>query len=328
VRSRPLGATGFQVSEIGFGAWGLGADMWRGVPESEAQAALREAVDQGITFVDTALAYGDGHSEQLVGRVLREEIRSGRVVVATKVPPGNERWPGSAASSLTDVFSVKHLMRSTERSLRNLDVEALSLQQLHVWHDAWLQDPRWEEVRDCLVRLKQDGKVLHWGISINDHAPETAMQVLTDALFETAQVIYNIYDRSPERTLFPFAGAKPLGVIARVPFDEGSLTGEIRAGTTFPAGDWRAEYFAGDRPAEAERRARALAQLLGAEAHTLPELALRFCLSAPAVSTVIPGMRRPAHVRANAAAAGRGPLSEGLLARLAAHAWEKNWYPP
>jgi aryl-alcohol dehydrogenase-like predicted oxidoreductase len=328
MKTRPLGSTGYVVSEIGFGCWGLGGEQWRGVGDDEGRGALRSAVEQGITFFDTALAYGHGHSERLVGQELREDIRAGRVVVATKVPPHNDEWPGKADRSVADVFSPKHLTKSTERSLKNLGVEALALQQLHVWHDAWMQDPRWEASYEQIVRLKQEGKVLHWGISINDHAPETALRVLQDPVFETAQVIYNIYDRSPERELFQLARTKPLGVIARVPFDEGALTGQIRADTVFPPGDWRAEYFSGGRRAEAERKVQALAQLLDEDARTLPELALRFCLSAPEVTTVIPGMRRPAHVRANAAASERGPLPARLREQLAAFAWEKNWYPP
>jgi len=327
VNSRTLGATGHSVSEIGFGGWGLGADMWRGVDEAQAREALRAAVDQGVTFFDTALAYGSGHSERLIGQVLRDEIRAGRALVATKVPPLNEEWPGRANRPLAAVFPTRHIAASTETSLKNLGVDALSLQQLHVWHDAWLADPTWGECHAQMARLKREGKVLHWGISINDHAPETALRVLQDPLFETAQVIYNIYDRSPERALFDLARSKPLGIIVRVPFDEGALTGQIRATTVFPPGDWREEYFRGDRRAEAERRGQALAQLLGQEVETLPELALRFCVSSPAVSTVIPGMRRPAHVRQNAAASEKGPLSPGLLTKLEAHAWNKNWYP-
>jgi len=196
-----------------------------------------------------------------------------------------------------------------------------------VWHDAWLNDPEWAASYHRIVRLKEEGKVLHWGISINDHAPETALRVLEDPVFETAQVIYNVYDRSPERALFELARTKPLGVIGRVPFDEGALTGQIRSDTVFPAGDWRAEYFSGDRRAEAERRGKALAQLLNDEVRTLPELALRFCLSSPRVSTVIPGMRRAAHVRQNVAAAEKGRLTPDMLSKLEAHAWEKNWYP-
>ncbi len=324
--TRTLGTTGYAVSELGFGGWGLGGSQWRGGDDGAGRKALREAVDQGITFFDTALAYGDGHSERLMGQVLKSEIHAGRIVVATKVPPLNEEWPGRAGAPLADVFPPRHLAASTEQSLQNLGVEALPLQQLHVWHDAWLNDPEWDASHDTIVRLKQEGKVLHWGISINDHAPETALRVLEDPIFETAQVIYNIYDRSPERALFELARTKPLGVIVRVPFDEGALTGQIRSDTVFPAGDWRAEYFAGDRRAEAERRGKALAQLLDDQVQTLPELALRFCLSSPRVATVIPGMRRAAHVRQNVAAAVKGKLSPGMLAKLEAHAWEKNWY--
>ena len=327
MKTRMLGTTGYVVSELGLGAWGLGGDMWRGVDDGAAREALRAAVDQGITFFDTALAYGNGHSERLIGEVLKAEIRAGRVVVATKVPPRNQEWPGKAGKPLADVFPARHLAASTERSLKNLGVEALPLQQLHVWHDAWLNDPEWDASYDRIVRLKREGKVLHWGISINDHAPETALAVLKDPVFETAQVIYNIYDRSPERALFELARTKPLGVIVRVPFDEGALTGQIRASTVFPAGDWREQYFTGDRRAEAERRGNALAQLLDDQVQTLPELALRFCLSSPRVSTVIPGMRRAAHVRQNVAAAEQGRLTEGMLAKLEAHAWDKNWYP-
>ena len=206
-------------------------------------------------------------------------------------------------------------------------MDALHVQQLHVWNDAWLEDRDWEASYKQIVRLKEEGKVLHWGISINDHAPETALRVLTDPVFETAQVIYNIYDRAPEKALFALAKQKPLGIIVRVPFDEGALTGKIKANTVFPAGDWRAEYFAGDRKAEAERRAKALASVLDHQVETLPELALRFCLSSPEVSTVIPGMRRPAHVRQNTAVSTKGSLPAAMLAKLKPHAWDKNWYP-
>jgi aryl-alcohol dehydrogenase-like predicted oxidoreductase len=327
VKTRALGTTGYHVSELGFGGWGLGGSQWRGVEDGTGREALREAVDRGISFFDTALAYGDGHSERLIGDVLNADIRAGRVVVATKVPPRNEEWPGKAGKPLAQVFPAKHIAACTEKSLKHLGVEALSLQQLHVWHDTWLDDPEWEASRDRIVRLKQDGKVLHWGISINDHAPETALRVLQDPIFETAQVIYNIYDRSPERALFALARTKPLGVIVRVPFDEGALTGQIRSDTVFPAGDWREAYFSGDRRAEAERRGKALAQVLDSDVQTLPELALRFCLSSPAVATVIPGMRRAAHVRQNVAAAEKGQLTPAMLSKLETHAWEKNWYP-
>jgi aryl-alcohol dehydrogenase-like predicted oxidoreductase len=328
MKQRPLGTTGYRVSELGQGAWGLGGDMWRGVDDAEGRKALREAADQGVNFIDTALAYGEGHSEQLIGKTLKDDIRSGRVVVATKIPPMNRIWPGHAETPLAKVFPARHILDSTEQSLKNLRVDAIAVQQLHVWNDAWLDDPEWEKSYVRIMRLKEEGKVLHWGISINDHEPETALRALEDPIFETAQVIYNIYDRSPERELFALARKKLLGIIVRVPFDEGALTGQIKANTVFPPGDWRADYFAGDRKAEVEKRAKALSGLLSREVETLPELALRFCLSAPQVSTVIPGMRRPAHVRQNVAAAERGPLPPDLLLKLRSYAWDKNWYPP
>jgi aryl-alcohol dehydrogenase-like predicted oxidoreductase len=326
MKQRSLGITGYRVSEIGFGGWGLGGEMWRGVDDGEGRKALREAIEQGITFFDTALAYGAGHSERVIGEELKHEIRSAHVTVATKIPPLNRQWPGRSSYKLADVFPAKYIASSTEQSLKNLRLEALHVQQLHVWNDAWLSEPDWEASYQQIVRLKEEGKVLHWGISINDHAPESALRILADPLFETAQVIYNIYDRSPEKALFALARKKPLGIIVRVPFDEGALTGQIKADTVFPAGDWRVEYFAGDRKVEAERRGKALAEVLDDQVETLPELALRFCLSSPEVSTVIPGMRRPAHVRQNAMASTKGVLPAGMLSKLKPHAWDKNWY--
>ena len=318
--TRRLGRTGIEVSEIGFGAWGLGGTMWRGVADEDALAAVRAAVDAGVTFIDTALAYGDGHSERLIARARTN------AVVATKIPPLNGVWPAAEASRIADVFPAKHVRAATETSIRNLGGDAIALQQLHVWHDAWLDQPAWAATRREMEKLAAEGKVRHWGISINDHAPETALLALSDPLFETAQVIYNIFDRSPEKELFDLAREKDIGIIVRVPFDEGTLTGAIRPDTTFPAGDWRHRYFRGDRRAEAARRAEALEALLGDEAKTLPDLALRFVLSRPEVSTVIPGMRRPEHARANAAVSDERPLGPALLERLGAHAWTKNWY--
>ena len=328
VNTRALGTTGYEISEVGFGGWGLGAKMWRGVGDAEARRALRQAADLGVTFFDTALAYGDGHSESLIGRELRAEIHDGRAIVATKIPPRNRLWPAVPNSSIADVFPARYLAACTERSLRNLGIEALPLQQFHVWHDSWLDDPAWGGCYDGMTRLTNEGKVLHWGISVNDHEPATALRTLEDPIFETVQVIYNIYDRAAETALFDLARRKPLGVIVRVPFDEGALTGSIRSDTVFPAGDWREEYFEGDRRAEAGRRADALARLLDEDVQSLPELALRFCLSPSVVSTVIPGMRRSEHVRLNVSASNKGPLSPALLTRLADHAWDKNWYPP
>ena len=307
--------------------------MWRGVTRDERARAVHAALDLGVTFLDTALEYGAGESERTLAAVLAERApdERERIVVATKVPPLDMAWPGLATTPLGETFPARHVVACVEKSLRKLRVDALPLAQLHVWHDAWLDAPDWAATRAAMARLADEGKVLHWGVSVNDHAPETATRVLADPLIATAQVIYNVFDRSPERALFALARERRLGIIARSPFDEGTLAGAIRADTTFPRGDWRAIYFRGGRLAEAARRADALRALLGdgehaAEARTLAELALRFCLSRPEVSTVIPGMRSAEHARANAAVADGRALSPALLARLAEHAWEKNWY--
>jgi len=320
MKTRRLGRTGLEVSEIGFGAWGLGKTMWRGVADGDALQAVHAATASGMTFIDTALAYGDGHSERLIAQARTN------ATVATKIPPLNGGWPASARSSIADVFPARHVRTATETSLRNLGVEAIAVQQFHVWHDAWLGQAAWAQTRGEMERLVAEGKVRHWGISINDHAPETALRALGDPLFATAQVIYNIFDRSPEKDLFALAREKNLGIIVRVPFDEGTLTGAIRPDTQFLDGDWRHRYFRGERRAEAARRADALVPLLGNEAETLPELALRFILSRPEVSTVIPGMRRADHARANASVSDGRPLGPALLDALKPHAWTKNWY--
>jgi aryl-alcohol dehydrogenase-like predicted oxidoreductase len=279
-----------------------------------------------VDFIDTAFAYGDGHSEKILAEVLAERGGRDQVVIATKIPPMDWAWPGKATSRMGDVFPGRWIEECVEKSRQNLKTDALQVEQLHVWNDAWIEDPEWKKTRETMERLREEGKVLHWGISINDHSPETALRVLQDPIMETVQVIYNIYDRSPERELFDLVQRLDLGVIVRVPFDEGALTGAIGADTVFPKGDWREKYFRGDRRVEAARRAAALRGLLGDEAHSLPELALRFCLTRPEVSTVIPGMRRPEHARANAAVSDGHRLSPGLLRLLAQHAWDKNWY--
>ena len=325
---RPLGRTGLTVSAVGFGAWGIAGEMWRGATREEGRAALHAALDAGVTFIDTALIYGRGASERLIGEVLRErgDAAAAGVVVATKIPPADERWPPDPRAPLATVFPPDHVERSVSASLAHLGASALDLVQLHVWLDAWLDDPAWPALRGAMERLAREELVRHWGVSANDHAPGDALRVLDEPLVETVQVIHNLFDRSAEPALLPRAAARGAGVIARCPFDEGALTGAIRAGSTFADGDFRARYFRGERAAQAAARADALRPLLGVEAATLAELALRFCLSRPEVSTVIPGARRPAHAAANAAVADGRRLSPALLARLAAHAWDKNWY--
>lgn len=318
---RRLGKTGWMVSEVGFGAWGIGGTWWIGAQDAESTAALHASIDAGVNFIDTALVYGDGHSEALVGEVVRS--RKERIYVATKVPPKNQHWPALAEDTVSDAFPPAHIIECTEQSLTNLRLDCIDLQQLHVWRDEWMEDRRW---LDALLTLKEQGKIRAIGVSINDHEPDSALRLVNSGLIDAVQVIYNIYDQTPARSLLPACLAQEVGVLARCPFDEGGLTGKIAPDTTFPEGDWRNSYFKGNRKAEVAAHAARLQTLLGAEAATLPELALRYCLAHPAVSTVIPGMRNQAHARANCSWADGRRLSDGLLETLKGHAWFRNFY--
>jgi len=321
MNQRLLGRTGRQVSEIGYGAWGIGGTFWIGADDTESLTALHRALDLGMNLIDTALGYGYGHSEQLVGQVVRE--RKDDIFVATKVPPKNRIWPAARGVPVSECFPGAHIVSCCEKSLRNLGMEQVDLLQLHTWQDEYLDQDGW---RDVLLGLKSSGKVRFLGISVNDHDPSSALRAVASGLFDCVQVIYNIFDQSPETELFPLCLEHRVGVIARVPLDEGGLTGTITPESTFPEGDFRNEYFRGERKRQVHERAGALKELLGEEAATLPELALRFCLSHEAVSTVIPGMRRIATVEANAAVSDGRLLSAGLREKLGAHAWPRNFY--
>jgi aryl-alcohol dehydrogenase-like predicted oxidoreductase len=318
---RPLGTTGLQVSEVGYGAWGIGQSMWIGAEDEESLRALNRAIDLGLNFIDTALAYGDGHSEQLVGRTVRE--RSETVYVATKIPPKNRRWPGSGDDRAEQAFPGDHIRSATEQSLRNLGLDAIDVQQFHVWHDNWLEQGDWLET---VQALKQEGKIRHFGVSINDHEPETALRLVRSGNVDTVQVIHNIFDQSPEDELFPAVKEHGVGVLARVPFDEGGLTGSITPDTEFPKGDFRASYFQGDRKRQVADRVQAIVDDLGIAPDATAETALRYVLSSDAVSTVIPGMRSIRNVERNCAAGdGRG-LPPEQVERLHAHRWVRNFY--
>jgi aryl-alcohol dehydrogenase-like predicted oxidoreductase len=318
---RPLGRTGLEISEIGYGAWGIGQSMWIGAEDADSVQALERAIDLGLNFIDTALAYGDGHSEELVGRVVRN--RSETVYVATKIPPKNRRWPASADDHVDAAFPGDHIRACTETSLRNLGLERLDVQQFHVWHDDWLEQGDWLETVET---LKQEGKIRAFGVSINDHEPETALELVRSGRVDTVQVIYNVFDQSPEDELFPACVEHGVGVLARVPFDEGGLTGRIHADSTFPDGGFRNAYFRGDRRREVGERVAAIAKDLGVAIDEVPEAALRYILSSSAVSTVIPGMRSVRNVERNVAAGdGRG-LPADALGKLKRHRWVRNWY--
>jgi aryl-alcohol dehydrogenase-like predicted oxidoreductase len=323
MRYRKLGRTGYDVSEIGFGAWGIGGKQWLGGDDNESLSALRRALELGVNLIDTALAYGEGHSERLVGQVVRENAAGQKIYVATKVPPKNRIWPARPGTPIGAVFPDAYIVECAEESLRNLKLDTIDLLQLHVWTDDWT--PR-EEWRRALEYLRESGKVQKVGISISEHDPDSALEAIGTGLIDAVQVIYNIFDQTPEARLFPLCEERNIGVLARVPLDEGALTGNINENTTFDEGDFRAFYFRGDRKKQVVEHVNALRKDLGAEQDRLPEIALRFCLSHPAVSTVIPGMRTRQHVEANAALSDQGPLPAGTLEILKRHAWDRNFY--
>ena len=321
MRYRKLGRTGFEISELGYGAWGIGGKQWKGGTDDESVRALRRAIELGVNFIDTALAYGEGHSERLIGSILRDSPQ--RIYVATKVPPKNLLWPARPGIGIDQVFPYDYILRCTEKSLKNLGLETVDVQQLHVWNPEWIHRDEW---RRAFEELKTSGKARAVGVSINDHQPDSALDLINTGLVDTVQVIYNIWDQSPETALFPRCRELNMGVIARVPFDEGSLTGAIDETTAFEPDEFRSFYFRGDRKKEVVEHVDALKNTLDGIEGTLAEVALRFCLSDPAVSTVIPGMRRVRNAEANAAAIDKGPLDGPVKQALKGHAWEKNYY--
>ena len=318
---RKLGETGIEVSEIGYGAWGIAGDAWLGAKDEESLKALNRAVDLGLNFIDTALAYGGGHSERLVGKVVAE--RDENIYVATKVPPKNLVWPAPAGLHPDEVFPGDYVRECTEQSLKNLGVEALDVQQFHVWQDEWLGEGDWQE---AVEDLKREGKIRSFGVSINDHQPANAVGLIETGLLDTVQVIYNVFDQSPEDELLSACGERGVGVIVRVPFDEGALTGNVTPETEFDEGDFRNHYFRDDRKREVQERVRAIISELGASEDEIAEIALRYILSHPAVSTVIPGMRSVRNVERNMSVGdGRG-LPEDQVRLLKNHRWVRNFY--
>jgi aryl-alcohol dehydrogenase-like predicted oxidoreductase len=321
MNTRTFGRLGWSVSEVGYGLWGMGG--WSGSNDAESVAALNRAIDLGCTFFDTALVYGNGKSEQLLARVLAQRGAATRATlkIATKVPPKNMKWPGLASYAPAEVFPADHIRRATEESLRNLDLPFVDLQQLHVWSDAWTADTGWQRAVDD---LKREGLIKGFGISVNRWDPTNVLTALRTGLIDSVQVVYNLFDQNPEDELFPACRELGVAVIARVPLDEGSLTGALRRGMTWPEGDWRNLYFTPDKLDETIDRVEALKADVPS-GMSLPDLALRFILRNPDVTTVIPGMRRPAHVEANLGVSDGHLLDTATMAALRRHRWTRTY---
>lgn len=318
---RTLGKTGLKVSEVGYGAWGIGKTAWIGASDEESLRALNRSIELGLNFIDTAIGYGDGHSEKLVGQVVRDH--GGKIHVATKIPPKNYQWPARAGVPAEETFPAEHVIASTEQSLRNLGLDTIDVQQFHVWSDEWVGKGDWlEGVR----KLKEQGKIRYFGVSINDYQPNNAIELIKTGLVDTVQVIYNMFEQSPEDELLPACLKHNVGVIVRVALDEGGLTGRITPETTFDEGDFRNNYFRGDRKKEVYERVQKIASDLEIGIEDMPEAALRYVLSHPAVSTVIPGMRSVRNVERNMQVGDGKGLSADKAAKVKPHRWLRDFY--
>jgi len=313
---RTFGRTGWQVSEIGYGMWGLAG--WTGSDKAEVLRALQRSVELGCNFFDTAWGYAEGVSEQILGQLLKDNADK-KLYAATKIPPKNRKWPSKPEFSLDDVFPTDYIVEYTEKSLKNLSVDTIDLMQFHVWEDGWADRDDWKE---AITRLTDQGKVRAWGVSVNRWEPDNCLDTLRTGLIDAVQVIYNIFDQNPEDQLFPLCQELNIGVIARVPFDEGTLTGTFTKDTTFPADDWRSTYFVPENLNSSVDHADALKPLIPT-GMTMPELALRFILANPDVHTTIPGMRQIRNVEANTAVSDGQPLSASLLDELKVHRWDR-----
>ncbi|HPV05465.1 MAG: aldo/keto reductase [Aggregatilineales bacterium] len=313
---RRFGRLGWQVSEIGYGMWGMGS--WTGSVDEESLRSLNRAVELGCNFFDTAWAYGEGRSERLLGELIRQHPDR-RLYTATKIPPKNRKWPSRRGFPLEDVFPPDYIIEYTEKSLENLGVDSIDLMQFHVWEDDWADDERWQR---AVEDVKRQGLVRAFGVSVNRWEPENVLRTLETGLIDAVQVIYNIFDQAPEDELFPAAERLDIAIIARVPFDEGTLTGTLTKDTTWPEGDWRNTYFVPENLSASVDRAEALRPLIP-EGMDMPEMALRFILANPTVSTVIPGMRKLRHVEANIAASDGRALPSDLIEELRKHRWDR-----
>ncbi len=313
---RKFGRTKWQVSEIGYGMWGLAG--WKETDQSEVLKALEKSVELGCNFYDTAWGYGAGASEEILGALMKRH-RNKRLYFATKIPPKNFTWPSRSTFKLEECFPASHIIEYTEKSLKNLNVECIDLQQFHVWEDSWVNNDEWKK---AVEKLKADGKVKHFGISVNRWEPNNVLNTLETGLIDSVQVIYNIFDQNPEDKLFPLCRKLDIGVIARVPFDEGTLTGTLTKDTVFPEGDWRGTYFVPENLNSSVDHAEALRPLIPA-GMTMAELALRFILCNDDVHTIIPGMRKVKNVEANIATSDGKRLEKSLSLKLKDHRWDR-----
>ena len=316
MKYRTFGKPGWTVSEIGYGMWGMGG--WTGSDDEESMRSLQKSVDLGCDFFDTAWGYGEGHSEGLLGQLVKANPGK-KLYTATKIPPRNFKWPSRREFTLNDCFPPAHIEEYVHKCLQNAGLTSFDLMYLHTWEDSWVTDDRWAKKMDDLRRQKLIHAV---GISINRWEPWNGVKAVRSGLIDAVEVIYNIFDQNPEDELFPACAEMNVAVIARVPFDEGSLTGTLTRESKWPEKDWRSTYFVPENLNSSVEHADALKSLIPS-GMTMPEMALRFILNNPTVSTIIPGMRKISNVEANLSASDKGPLTSNLYSQLKSHRWDR-----
>jgi len=316
MKYRRFGRTNWQLSEIGYGMWGMGG--WKESDDIQSMESLSLAVEKGVNFFDTAWGYGEGHSERLLGKLLKN-CPNKKLYTASKIPPKNFKWPAKPHYTFAESYPEEHIRDYTEKTLRNLDQEQIDLMQFHTWDDGWATNEEWQRT---VENLKKEGKIAAMGISMNRWEPENGIKALETGVIDAIQVIYNIFDQAPEDHLFPFCESNDIAVIARVPFDEGTLTGNITRETTFPEGDWRGTYFVPENLNASADRADLLRPLIPADSD-MARMALKFILENKTIGTIIPGMRKQRNVLANTSTSDGIPLDSKLYAQLRTHRWDR-----
>ena len=316
MKYRKLGRTGIEASDLSYGLWGMSG--WSGSDDAGSLRSLQTSIDLGCNFFDTAWAYGNGKSDGLLGETLARN-KSKRLFSASKIPPMNDRWPAKPEYAYQDVFPHDHVLKYAKKIRESLGVDSIDVLQFHVWDDSWTNEP---EFRETVEELKSSKLIRWFGLSLNRWEPANGIAAIRTGLIDAVQVIYNIFDQAPEDELLPVCRELNIGVIARVPLDEGSLGGKMTLETRFPADDWRASYFGPENLKPTIERVEALKKIVP-PGMTLPEMSLRFILSNPDLSTTIIGMRNLSHVKENFAASDAGPLDKSLLTELKKHRWDR-----
>lgn len=326
MKYRTLGKTGLNVSEIGYGTWQFANDdeFWVGASRKESEASLLAAIDNGVNYIDTARVYGDGLSEQWIGEILKKRPNN-EIIISSKVFPKNFKWPAPEGIEIKDVFPKEHIIKLVDESLKALDVDSIDVMFFHVWQDAWANEDEWKET---VTNIIKQGKVKFWGISTNDYQSANCIKACDTGLITVIQTIFNLFFQEPTDSLLPYVKENNIGLVARVPLDEGGLSGKINTQSKFPEGDFRNTYFSPERLVELEKRINELQKIVDEsnEVESIPEMALRYLLSFDEVTSIIPGMRKLNHVKQNTQLSDKGGLSAELIESLKSHIWNRNFY--